>query len=239
MNYRIRVIAYSSVTPSTTSTLAGSSCGTYADGTGTNAVLGYVGGPVYSDNGGTPVIFFTAGNRISAVLDGTGVTSTVAGGTVSGTADGDGTAAEFNSPTGVCIIVGGRLDVLYVADYGNKLIRVISPASVGPYPVSGPYTVSTAAGGGSGTPSGPAVDGYGTSATFGAPAACVEGPSGYVFVADSGFHTIRQIDISPRSPPYLVTTIAGTTGTSGYADGTAALFAIPFSLSYYQTDDAL
>ena len=230
LNCRIRSIAYPSAV---VSTLAGSSCGTYADGTGTNAVLGLVIGPAYYDNGGTPVIFFPVNNRISAVFTGSGVTSSVAGGTGPGAANGVGTNAQFTNPSGVCVSTSGG--ELYVADSSNKLIRSM-PLTAGYSGTVPPLNVSTFAGGGSGTVGTPSADGDGTSATFGMPTGCTASSS-YLYVADYQFNTIRRVSLSY---PFTVTTIAGN-GSAGYANGagTNALFNQPYSLSYDITSDAL
>ena len=199
INCRIRSIG---INAAPVSTLAGSYCGSYADGTGTNAVIGNVGGPAYFPNFGTPIVFFPAyGNRISAAFADSGVTFSVAGGMGAGTADGVGTVAKFNSPTGVCISDYYGDNVLYVADYNNGLIRKMPLTSV--YPgYSGtvpPLTVSTiAGGGGSGTVYTPSADGDGTSATFGKPTGCTA-YSNYLYVTDKNFNVIRRINLASHT----------------------------------------
>ena len=47
-----------------------------------------------------------------------------AGGVASGSEDGLGSAARFNAPIGVAVSTSGTV---YVAEYGNHLIRMISP----------------------------------------------------------------------------------------------------------------
>ena len=47
-----------------------------------------------------------------------------AGGVVAGSEDGTGSAARFNAPSGVAVSTSGTV---YVAEYGNRLIRMISP----------------------------------------------------------------------------------------------------------------
>ena len=51
-----------------------------------------------------------------------------AGGVVSGSVDGVGSAAMFKYPSGVSADSVGNV---YVADYGNHLIRKISPTGTG------------------------------------------------------------------------------------------------------------
>jgi len=68
------------------------------------------------------------------------------------------------------------------------------------------------------------IDGTGAAARFNYPNGVATDASGNVYVADYGNHTIRKI-----TPAGVVTTLAGTAGTSGSADGTgaAARFSIP------------
>ena len=47
-----------------------------------------------------------------------------AGGVAAGSVDGTGSAARFNNPFGVAVSASGTV---YVADFGNHLIRMISP----------------------------------------------------------------------------------------------------------------
>ena len=47
-----------------------------------------------------------------------------AGGVASGSIDGTGSGAKFNRPFGVAISTSGTV---YVTEYGNNLIRMISP----------------------------------------------------------------------------------------------------------------
>jgi len=128
--------------------------------------------------------------------------STLAGAAGSkGSTDGVGAAARFNFPHSIAVAATG---VIYVADMDNHTIRKITSDGV----------VSTLAGtaGQKGS-----VDGIGAAARFRSPAGLALDAAGTLYVADAGNHTIRKI-----SPAGIVTTLAGTAGSKGNADGNAA-----------------
>ena len=142
-----------------------------------------------------------------------GVVTTVAGlpGTA-GSTDGTGASARLSSPNSVAVDGAGNL---WVADTGKELIRMISPAGV----------VTTVAG-----VAGPAgsTDGTGTAALFSAPTGIAVDSAGNSYVADTSNDTIRKI-----APGAVVTTLAGSVGTTGTTDaeGTAALFSGPTAVA--------
>jgi D-alanyl-D-alanine dipeptidase len=180
-------------------TLAGKSFG--ADGTGAEASF-HVPRGVATDAGGNVYVADQYNNTIRKITP-VGVVTTLAGtaGRIGGSADGNGAAAMFNRPYGIATDAGGNV---YVADQGNHAIRKITPAGV----------VTTLAGtaGSSGS-----ADGTGAAARFNSPVGVATDVNGNVYVADIRNHTIRKI-----TPAGVVTTLAGTAGTSGSADGTGA-----------------
>lgn len=153
------------------------------------------------DAGGT--LYLTdADNHTIRKITSAGDVSTVAGTPGSkGSADGPGATARFNLPSGVAVDATGTL---YVADTFNHTIRKITPAGV----------VTTWAGvaGHKGS-----TDGPGAVARFYHPAAVAIDAQGALYVADNGNQTIRKI-----TPAGMVTTLAGTAGRSGSADGEGA-----------------
>ena len=130
----------------------------------------------------------------------------------SGNADGVGSVARFNSPYAVAV---DTFSNTYVCDFGNHTIRKIAPGGL----------VTTLAGS-------PGVygtnDGVGSVARFYYPDGIAVDSSGNIYVSDSGNYTIRKIDTNG-----VVTTIAGSPGHYGSADGTgsAARFLWPMQLA--------
>ena len=115
-----------------------------------------------------------------------------------GFCDGPVGIARFKNPIAVATDATGNI---YLADTGNHTIRKIAPGGM----------VSTIAGKGGVSGN---FDGNGGHARFSYPGGIALDPSGTVFVADTGNHTIRKI-----SPSGEVTTLAGEAGISGHSDG--------------------
>jgi sugar lactone lactonase YvrE len=197
------------VTPAgVVTTLAGSAgLAGSVDGTGSTARFYYPSGVAVD---GTGNVYVADGNNSTIrKVTPAGVVTTLAGlAGWSGSADGMGSAARFYYPYGVAVDQTGNV---YVADSYNSTIRKVTSAGV----------VTTLAG--SASLSGSA-DGTGSAARFYVPKGVTVGGTGDVYVADSANHTIRKI-----SPAGAVTTLAGSVGLGGSADGTgsAARFFAP------------
>ena len=178
------------------------------DGTGTNALFDAPYGVALS--GGYLYVVDT-GNSSIRQLSNTGgnwTVQTIAGKSgVRGNLDGNGTNALFSLPMGIAADSSGNL---YVADEANHEIRELTfQAGIG-------WTITTIAGSGS-TGSN---DGTNNAAQFGQPYGITVNPARTLFVTDYQNDTIRQIQ--PVSTNWVVTTIAGTTGNPGSADGAGA-----------------
>jgi hypothetical protein len=199
------------VTPAgVVTTIAGTSGSTGSiDGTGTAAKF-YEPCGITTD-GTNLYVADTYNNTIRQIVISTGVVTTLAGTAgVSGSADGTGAAASFNMPWG--ITTDGTN--LYIADYGNKIIRQVVIAT-------GVVTTLAGTAGAYGS-----TDATGSAARFGAPwGITTDGTN--LYVTDSS--CIRQIVISTG----VVTTLAGVFGAFDYADGTgsAARFHAVFGIT--------
>jgi hypothetical protein len=232
-NNSIRVVT----TEGIVSTFAGSlGSGGSANGTGAAARFNNPWGIAIADSGLIYVadLFDSAIRRVTSA----GVVSPVAGspGNI-GTNDGVGSNARFEYPDGVAVDTNGNI---FVADNGNSTIREITPSGV----------VSTIAGL-AGSPG--ASDGMGGAARFSGPSAIAVDRAGVIYVADSnqkaltyqpllgitsiyeisgtGNYTIRRL--APVGTNWMVSTITGSPGNAGSADGTnnAALFTDPTGLA--------
>lgn len=114
------------------------------------------------------------------------------------------TLPSFYSPAGVAVDAAGNI---YVADYGNNLIRKITPGRL----------VSTLAGSGNQGQ----MNASGLLASFNQPTGIAVDAAGNVYVGDAGNNRIRLVTTAG-----VVTTLAGSDST-GYTDGpgaTAAFF---------------
>ncbi|MGD0258559.1 MAG: NHL repeat-containing protein [Verrucomicrobiota bacterium] len=134
------------------------------------------------------------------------VSSTIAGLALSpGSADGTDNAIRFKTPYGVAVDTNGNV---YVADSGNDTIRLLTP--------SGSDWISSTIAGQALTPG--TNDGTDNAALFSGPYGVAVDTNGNVYVADTGNNTIRML--TPSGSDWISSTIAGTAGTIGSADGT-------------------
>ena len=122
--------------------------------------------------------------------------------------DGTGTNARFFNPTGAAVDLAGNI---YIADGGDHTVRKVTGSGV----------VTTIAGS-SGQPG--SADGVGANARFLYPYAVAVDGAGTVYVTDTGNQNVRKITAGG-----VVTTLAGTLGVAGSANGTAlaAQFNLP------------
>jgi sugar lactone lactonase YvrE len=185
------------------STLAGSATRGSADGTGTAASFNTLIAVAVDANGNIYVA--DGSNNMIRKISPAGAVTTLAGSTTPGSADGTGTAAQFNLPSGVAVDAGGNV---YVGDFGNNLLRRITPEGV----------VTTLAG--SATPG--LVDGTGANARFNGLGNLDIDASGNVYALDIYNNAVRKI-----TPEGVVTTLAGSTQGSADGQGTAASFNNP------------
>ncbi len=194
-NHRIRKI-----TPAgEVSTLAGTGSAGSADGTGATATFDSPHGVAVDQSGNVYVA--DSYNHSIRIISTEGLVSTLAGvGGAFGTLNGTGGTAKFFYPYGVAVDTSGTV---YVAEYGNHLIRQISPSGV----------VTNLAGVGG---TGGAVNGTGGTARFNNPSGIALDTSGNVYVADIGNHLIRKI-----SAAGVVSSFAGIWGAVGHVNGTA------------------
>ncbi len=179
---------------------------------GTLRITGSADGPVNTAQFNSPadvavdaagnIYVADGGNNTIRKIDINGVVTTVAGiAKQTGSTDGTGAAARFNGAAALAIDAAGNL---FVSDSSNHTIRKITPAGV----------VTTFAGQ-AGKPG--SADGTGTSAQFNNPTSIAIDREGNLYVMDGANYTVRRI-----TPKGVVTTIAGTVGKSGSADGPAA-----------------
>jgi sugar lactone lactonase YvrE len=164
------------------------------------------------DNSGNVFVADTDNFTIRGITP-AGTVTTIAGMPgQTGTNDGPGIKARFSGPRGLEVDGAG---VLFVADTDNHAIRGITPDGF----------VTTLAGlpGSSGTNDGP-----GGTARFSSPFGVAVDTAGNLYVADTGNNTIRLV-----TPAGVVTTIAGSAGIFGSADGvgTEARFIGPYDVA--------
>ena len=198
-NHAVRHVDISS---GVVSTLAGSASSGRADGVGLAATFNFPTGIAVVSSGTFALVADTYNNLLRRINVSSRAVTTLAGSGFPGTANGQGTSATFSAISGVAIGPSGTLAL--VTDYTGQLIRRID-LSTG--------VVSTLAGqaGVSGS-----NDGLGSLATFNCPHfIAIDATGSFALATDYGGHVIRRVNISSGA----VSTISGTWGVSGYANG--------------------
>lgn len=126
--------------------------------------------------------------------------------------NGPATSAQLSGPTGIALDTAGNL---YIADYGNNVIRKVTLAGI----------ITTVAGGGTGvcggTPTDPMEDGcIATYATLSGPQGVAVDVLGNLYIADTNDDVVRKVTQSTG----IITNFAGTPQTAGYGgDGGPAI----------------
>jgi sugar lactone lactonase YvrE len=208
LNYEIRMVTSAAVV----TTLAGSGpVFGNADGTGSAARFDSPYG-VAVDTNGNVYVADTLNQTIRKITPEGAVTTLAGLAATIGSADGTNSTARFYDPFAVAVDSSGNV---YVTDNGNNTIRKITSAGV----------VTTLAGL-AGSPG--SADGTNSTARFNDSSGLAVDGSGNVYVADTGNQTIRKI-----TPDGVVTTLAGSVGIYGSADGTnsTARFFAPFGVA--------
>ena len=171
----------------------------YRDGAGATAIFSYIAG-ITTDRTGNLYVADSYNCLIRKITP-TGLVSTLAGTLLAGEdVDGLGAAASFSRTNGIAAHSNGNL---YAAE--RNTIRKITPAGL----------VSTLAGTTAGTDG--SADGIGAAARFKGITGIAIDSAGNLYATDSGNNTIRKI-----TPGGAVSTLAGTAGVYGSADGIGA-----------------
>ena len=178
------------------------------DGTGAAAHFNQPAG-IAMDAAGMLYVADTMNQTIRKITPSAVVTTLAGLMGVSGTSDGKGSSALFNQPMGMTFDGSGNM---YVADYGNSAIRMITPAGM----------VSTLAG--LNSVSG-MMDGMGMAAWFNMPKDVKYDGKSALYVADYGNAEIRQVSLqgsvstmtlsqsAPATSPGTGSTSSPTVGT--------------------------
>ncbi|WP_426671485.1 gliding motility-associated C-terminal domain-containing protein [Mucilaginibacter sp. McL0603] len=168
------------------------------------------------DNSGNLIVSAQDANQICSISP-AGVLTIIAGSpsTYVGYINATGTAARFNLPEDVQVDASGNI---YVADYLNNAVRMITPAGV----------VTTVAGSNVSGNTGSFANGVGTVARFNNLTGVAIGSGKVIYVAD-----LRNNDIRRIMPDGTVSLVAGSASQaqgSANGTGTAASFFHPIDL---------
>jgi sugar lactone lactonase YvrE len=183
----------------------------HADGSGAAAQFNSPA-DVAVDSSGNVYVADSNNNTVRKITP-VGAVTTLAGQTgVSGSNDGS-SSASFNHPAGIAVDGAGNA---YITDTNNNTIRKLVITSGAVTTLAGQAGVVGSA------------NGTGTAASFNKPSGVAVDATGNLYVADTLNHTIRKVTAAGA-----VTTIAGTAGSSGFADatGSAAQFHGPQGLA--------
>ena len=192
---------YGIITPAGVVTTLAGSAGNFGstDATGSSARF-YEPEGIAVNSAGTLIYVADTWNHTIRQITSAGVVTTLAGSAGNyGSANGIGSSASFDQPQGLALDGAGNV---YVGDTGNQMIRKVTSAGV----------VSTLAGSAGNFGS---MDATGTNASFWNPHGVALDNATNLYVADSFNNTIRKV-----TPAGVVTTLAGTAGSFGTADGT-------------------
>ncbi|MGZ8460761.1 MAG: NHL repeat-containing protein [Candidatus Deferrimicrobiaceae bacterium] len=190
-NHAIRKVTSAGVV----TTFAGSDSGVegFANGTGTAARFRSPKG--IATDGSFLYVADTENHAVRKIGIGSAAVTTVAGDGTPGLPTD--TPSRFQSPEGIAFLGGD----VYVADTGNHAVQKVTPAGV----------VTNFAGSSSGESG--SVDGTGTAARFHTPRG-IAAVDPFLYVADTGNHTVRRISTSRK-----VDTFAGDPGAATTING--------------------
>ena len=190
------------ITPAGVVTTIAGMAGVFGSADGTGSAAKFKSPIGIAIVGAGPLYVADSDNHTIRKVTVNGVVTTLAGlAGMDGSTDGVGSAARFNGPRGMAVDSKGNI---FVADTFNDTIRKVTPAGV----------VTTFAGtaGAAGS-----ADGTGNAARFNRPRGVAIDSDDNLYIADTANNTIRKI-----TPARVVTTIAGSPGDSGSADGTGS-----------------
>ncbi len=174
-----------------------------------------------------------------------------------GTTDATGTAARFNNPYALKLDSAGNI---YVADYGNSLVRKITAntyvvSTVGSagvavdssgnvYSTKAGVVTTFAGGGGSGGIAAGHAYGTGTAALFWNPSDIAVDSSGNLYVADCSNNTIRKLYIAASGSETIYNATSGgtmsgsTTGTAYIQDGVTGVLPSTNTFTAVEVDNS-
>ncbi|MEC5145122.1 hypothetical protein [Chitinophaga sp. 212800010-3] len=234
------------------STLAGSGTAGFADGQGVLAQFNFTTNTGLATDAAGNIYVADINNHCIRKITPAGAVTTFAGSPgVQGKTDGTGTGALFDHPAGVATDAGGNV---YVADSWNWAVRKITPAGVVstvlgwvvPFPhgitvdknTGKVYTVSALTSAGQGKLYEISAAGAMTTRSLSVPVnsgGITMDSQGNLVIADNLASVIYKVNTSSWS----VTTIAGVSGQTGWADGVGsnARFEHPWGITLDAADN--